>query len=285
MRELKKVIEQNHYKIVHIHQNSASMAMDAFVARQCGVPVIIGHSHNTSCNVLWQHYLFKPFVNRLLTYRFACSEAAGEWIFGNQKDIQIIHNAVDVDGFYFNSEIRNDYRKKMKLEDKYVIGFVGRLHEQKNVGRLIEIFNKIEDKKTVLLLVGEGPEKAKLMDKARGLEDMVLFLGQRDDVGNLMSAMDVFVLPSIYEGLGLVVIEAQATGLHSVISDKVPAPNLIGNLDVVKLEDSDDAWIEKIMTRSTHDRNAVKEQIQKTGYDIKLEAKKLEQFYISQIRK
>lgn len=281
MRELKKLIKQNNYKIVHIHQNSASMAMDAFIAKQCGVPVIIGHSHNTRCNVLWQHYLFKPFLNHLLTHRFACSDAAGVWIFGKRKDVRIIHNAVDLEKFYFSERTRGDYRKDLGIEDKYVIGFVGRLHEQKNLGRLLEIFGEIEDKDTVLMLIGEGPDKAKLIDQAKNLNHKVLFLGRRDDVGKLMSAMDVFVMTSIYEGLPVVIVEAQAAGLHSVISDRVPSPNLIGLLDVVNLEESDEVWIKKIMTRSTHDRKLVKEQIQKAGYDIQLEAKKLERFYLT----
>lgn len=282
MRRLKEVMRQNHYKIVHIHQNSASIAMDALVARQCGVPVIIGHSHNTFCNVLWQHYLFKPFVNGLVTHRFACSEAAGKWVFGNRNDVQVIYNAVDVDSFYFNAEVRKAYREKLKLEGKYAIGFVGRLHQQKNLGRMLEIFKKIEDKNSVLLLVGEGPDKTKLLQQAKGLGDRVLFLGNRDDVGKLMSAMDVFVMTSIYEGLGVAVVEAQAAGLHSVISDKVPAPDLIGKLDRVRLGEPDDAWVRKIMARSTYDRGLVKEQIQKAGYDIKLEARKLQKFYMEE---
>lgn len=111
MSELKKVIQRNQYKIVHIHQNSASLAMDAFVARQCCVPIIIGHSHNTSCNVLWQHYLLKPFVNSLVTHWFACSEDAGKWIFGMKNDIRVVHTAVDVKQFYFNKEKRDAFIK------------------------------------------------------------------------------------------------------------------------------------------------------------------------------
>ena len=93
MRELKKLIKKHNYKIVHIHQNSASMTMDGIVAKSCGVPVIIGHSHNIRCNVLWQHYLFKPFVNSVLTHRFACSEDAGRWVFGN-KAFLLIYNII-----------------------------------------------------------------------------------------------------------------------------------------------------------------------------------------------
>jgi glycosyltransferase involved in cell wall biosynthesis len=280
MRELKKIIREYKYRIVHIHQNSASMVMDAFVAKQCGVPVIIGHSHNTSCNVRWQHYMFRLFVNHVVTHRFACSEAAGKWVFGKRKDVQVIPNAVDVERFYFKQEIRKRYREELGLKNKYVIGFVGRLHEQKNLERLLQILEKIEDEDTVLLLVGEGPQMPELIEKSKSFSERVLFLGRRDDVGELMAAMDVFVMTSIYEGLPVVIVEAQAAGLHCVISDRVPAPDLIGQLDVVNLDESDDVWIQKLFRKNSHDRTQVKEQIQQAGYDIRLEAEKLQNFYL-----
>ncbi|MCC8152502.1 MAG: glycosyltransferase, partial [Lachnospiraceae bacterium] len=92
MSALRKVIKENGYNIVHIHQNSASMTMDAIVAKTCGVKNVIGHSHSTSCHVLWQHYLFKPFVNHFCDYRFACSREAGQWVFGKKDDVRIINN-------------------------------------------------------------------------------------------------------------------------------------------------------------------------------------------------
>lgn len=283
VKELITVIRKNQYKIVHIHQNSASLAMDAFAAKLCRVPLIIGHSHNTSCNVLWQHYLLKPFVNGLLTKRFACSKEAGTWVFGDRKDVSIIHNAVDIDKFYFSMETRECYRRELGIENKFVIGFVGRLHEQKNPERLFDIFVTAEKKNhdVILLLVGEGPLKKKLEEKAKEkhIDDKVMFLGRRDDVHKLMSAMDVFVMTSIYEGLPVVVIEAQASGLHSVISDKVPAPDLIHQLDVIDLSESDEIWSETILKKTVQDRLEVKQQIQKAGYDIKIEAKKLQKFY------
>lgn len=89
--------------------------MDAWVARMCNVPVIIGHSHNTSCNVLWQHYMFRPFVNYFLTDRFACSKEAGKWGVGEKRNVEIIHNAVDIDQFYFNVAVRQQYRGELHL--------------------------------------------------------------------------------------------------------------------------------------------------------------------------
>lgn len=155
---LRKLIKKHTYQIVHIHQNSASMAMDAMVAKACGVPVVIGHSHNTRCNVMWQHRLFKPVVNRFLTHRFACSEAAGVWIFGHRTDVQVVHNAIDTQVYSFQEEKRQAIRKQMKLEDKFVVGFVGRLHMQKNPYRLLSIFASVSKAKEncCLMLIGGG---------------------------------------------------------------------------------------------------------------------------------
>lgn len=146
MRALRKVIADNKYRIVHIHQNSASMAMDALVARICKVPVVVGHSHNTKCNVVWQHYLFRPLINPLLTHRFACSKEAGEWVFGDKTDVRIVNNAVDVNRYSFKEEARNALRMDLSLQNTYTIGFLGRLHEQKNLFRLLAIYEKVHDR-------------------------------------------------------------------------------------------------------------------------------------------
>lgn len=282
MKELRKIIRENKYQIVHIHQNSASMAMDAIVARSCGVKTVIGHSHNTSCNVLWQHYLFKSFVNLFLDYRFACSEAAGSWVFGKKK-CQVLHNAIDMKIFRFDIEARNIYRSKMQLGQKKVVGFVGRLHEQKNVMRLLKIFQCLLeiDSSFLLMLVGDGELLMKMREFviSNGISDSVLFLGKRDDVEKLMSAMDIFILPSVYEGLGLVMIEAQASGLSCIKSTAVQAPDITGRVVSVSLNESDEIWAENIIKAKQYDRNNVDEDIRKAGYDIETEAKKLQKFY------
>lgn len=287
MVALKKVIKENKYKIIHINQNSASMFMDAFIAHQCNVPVIIGHSHNTSCNILWQHYLLKPFVNKYLTDRFACSVEAGKWIFGGKKNATIVHNAIDAEKFAFDNMARDKYRKELKVEENLVVGFVGRLSEQKNVARLLDVFSEIyeKDKKTTLLLIGDGPERDSLKAKADSLRCDIRFLGRREDISGLMSAMDVFVLTSLYEGLPVVIVEAQASGLKLVISDKVPVTNIIDNLFIVNLADSNDCWSKVITSPSKMSRICAKKKIQDSGYDIIIEANKLENFYLQSLKR
>ena len=231
MRELYNLIKINDYKIVHVHQNSASMAMDGIVAKMCRVPVIIGHSHNTFCRVKWQHYLFKPIVNFVLTYRFACSERAGRWIFGNRSDIKLINNAIDTSIYQFDNNIREKVRTELNLNNSFVVGFVGRLSHQKNLFRLLDIFKNLctINDDAYLLLVGDGEQRKPLEEYACNLNinNKLLFLGKVNNVNEIMMGMDVFFMPSLYEGLPVVIVEAQATGLTCVISDRVPAPNLI----------------------------------------------------------
>lgn len=288
MLALRKLIKQNGYKIVHIHQNSASMAMDGLVAKMCGVPVVIGHSHNIRCNVVWQHRLLKPLVNHVLTHRFACSEAAGEWVFGKRAHVDIVNNAIDTDKYLFDECKRDEFRKKLALQDNFIVGFVGRLHMQKNPYRLIEIFHALTLIKpdARLVIIGTGEEQSGLDMKCKelGIADKVIFLGTRDDVNEAMMAMDVFFLPSLYEGLAVVLVEAQATGLKCVISENVPCPDLLGRLAVKKLSDDNSVWAKALAeTDGSYQRMDAKQKVIDGGYDIRHEALKLQEFYCNNI--
>ena len=285
MKSLYNIIKNNDYKIVHIHQNSASIAMDGMVAKCANVPIIIGHSHNISCNVLWQHYIFKLFVNSVIDYRMACSVEAGYWVFGKKKSVEVVNNAIDANIYRFSSELRDGIRKSLNLDGKHVIGFVGRLHKQKNPYRLIEIFNEIHNKIPYahLLVVGDGEEKEGLLNKCAeyGISSNVSFIGKVDNVNEIMMAMDVFLFPSLFEGLGLVVIEAQAAGLPCVISENVPAPDLTKQCVIVKLDEPSEVWAQKVIDRLNHKRENQYNNIARDGYDIVTEAKKIENKYIS----
>lgn len=281
MKELKKVIKENNYNIVHIHQNSASMAMDAWVAKKCKCKVIIGHSHNTSCGIKWQHYLLKPFVNKNLTHRLACSEAAGKWIYG-KKPFTVIRNAVDPSKFIYNEKARKKLRKELCVDDCFVVGFVGRLSKQKNPFRLLEIFAEVVKlKRSKLVLVGDGEYRQELEKYAKELKisEEVMFLGRRDDVGELMSCFDCFFLPSLYEGLPLVTVEAQSSGLPCILSTNVPAPDITGMVKSLSLELSNEDWAKEIISSYNNDRGNTLEQIISSGYDINTEVKKWEDLY------
>lgn len=285
MLALRKLLEQHKYKIVHIHQNSASMVMDAVVAKSCGVPIIIGHSHNTRCNIMWQHRLFKPFVNKVLTHRFACSEAAGYWIFGHRNDVQVIHNAIDGSHYKFREDVRNCVRKELKLDTSFVVGFVGRLHAQKNPSRILSIFATVCKKKrnSILLIIGDGEEKLNMINSCKqlGIFDKVMFLGKQDNINELMMAMDVFLMPSLYEGLPVVIVESQATGLPCFISENVPAPNLIHTLKTIGLKEDNETWADALLNPPYFNRVDAQQMIINGGYDISNEALALQKFYLS----
>lgn len=208
---------------------------------------------------------------------------------GLRGDVQIIRNAVDMDQFHFDREARGAYRKALGLDGRYVVGFVGRLHPQKNAMRLLAIFRALSEKRgdAALLIVGDGPLVPCMRQyvEERGLSDSVLFLGRRSDVNGLLSAMDVFVLPSVYEGLGLAVMEAQAAGLSCVKSAAVPASDLTGRTVSLSLELEDTVWAEAIAEIRQCDRLGVRKQIRDAGYDIKSEAARLQAFYLAEAAK
>lgn len=288
IKELKKVFKNNNYKIVHSHLNSLSV-FPLYCAFSSRVPVRIAHSHSTTNRKEWKKNIIKNILKHFskvfATDYFACSEHAARWLFGNKTfekgEVTIIHNAIDVEKFKYNEGIRKKIRKELKIDNKLVLGHVGRFVQQKNHDFLIKVFAKVykENKNTILLLIGEGPLEEQIRKKVKKycLEDVVYFLGVRNDVNELMQAMDVFVFPSLYEGLGMALIEAQCSNLPCVISNKVPEEAVINdNVFSVNLNDIK-KWKEYILNLK-NDRE--KETFVKMNkYDIAFSKKELEQKY------
>lgn len=239
LKALEKLFKENQYHIVHSNINTLSV-FPLYAAKKAGVPVRISHSHSTSNPKEWKRNLIKnilrPFSKRYATDYFACSEVAGRYLFGNKTydrgEVKIIHNAIDIEKFKFDEVARKKLRKELGIKDNtVVIGHVGRFVQQKNHTFLVDVFKEYHKKNpdSKLLLVGSGPLEDKIKKKVEklGLKDSVLFLGQRDDINKLYSAMDVFCLPSLYEGLPVVGVEAQASGLPCVFSDKITNDTVI----------------------------------------------------------
>ena len=212
-KELYKIFKENNYKIVHSHINALSV-FPLRIAKKAKIPVRIAHSHSTSNKKEWKKNILKmilrPFSKLYANNYFACTEYAGKWLFGKKvverKELNVINNAIDLKKFEFNENTREDLRKELGIkEDVLVIGHVGRFMKQKNHEFLIDVFEKAikQDDNIYLILVGQGPleDKIKEMAKEKGIENKILFLGQRNDVNKLYQAMDIFVLPSLYEGL------------------------------------------------------------------------------------
>lgn len=293
LKETRKIFKENKYKIVHAHLNTLSIfpLFSAFLAK---VPVRIAHSHSTSNKKEWKKniikWILRPMSKLFATNYFACSKYAGAWLFGkkalNKNQITIIKNAINLEKFSFNENVRNEIKRKLKIENKFIIGCVGRFMEQKNHRFLIDIFEQVHKEKenSVLLLIGSGnlEEEIKNKIKALNLEKCVYFLGVKSNVYDYMSAMDAFVLPSLYEGLGMVLIEAQVSGLKCFTSNVVPKEaQITNNIKFLPL-DNLEVWKKAILEEDyTQVRKGRLEEAKLHNYDIKIEAEKLCNKYIN----
>ena len=284
--KLKEIICDNHYKIIHVHTYSIGYFV-LKCAKKYGIPVRIAHSHNNQ-TVRDKNFWIKKILQRVYTIHatdlFACSTEAGKYLFRN-KEFKVLNNAIDISKFKYDKEIRESVRKKLNLEDCFVIGNVGRLHDQKNQMFLIEIFNDLLQVKpnAELLIIGNGPLENQLKEKCKELkiDDKVMFLKNRSDVADLYQAMDVFVLPSLFEGLGIVAIEAQAAGLPVVCSTGVAKEaEVTSNITKINLNDSKERWINAIVTAKINEDEDIYQSIKKDGYDIEENSKIMENFYI-----
>jgi glycosyltransferase involved in cell wall biosynthesis len=284
------------YKIIHGHvRSTASIYLKT--AQKYGLTTI-AHSHNTSSgngfSAIAKSVLQYP-VRYVADYLFACSEAAGEWLFGDKackkRNFYILNNAIDTKKFIFNNDIRDKKRKELQIEGKFVIGHVGRFHPQKNHEFLIDIFKEVYDKNdnAILLLIGEGDLQGSIQKKVYnlGLDNNVIFTGVRSDIPELFQAMDMFVFPSLYEGLGIVLIEAQASGLPCVVADTIPKEALIiENVEQVSLTKSPEIWREAILQRiDSYDRISTYAKIKNCGYDIEESRSWLQEFYLGLVEK
>lgn len=287
-QSLDSFFKEHRYNIVHWCIGSCTTIAPLFYAWRYHVPIRIVHSHSSSCTG-WHnrllHYTFKPLLNRLATKRLACSDKAGKWNFGNNRN-EIVKNGVDVNIFSYDDVLRKNVRKELGIPSQtVVIGHVGRFDENKNHSFLLEAFLQYREVQndSVLMLVGKGSTKASVEKKVRelNLEDIVMFLGERTDVPQLLQAMDLFVMPSLFEGLPYVLVEAQAAGLPCVVSDTVdPLVKITPNVEFMSLSRSADEWAEAFLRMLENFRRVKTDQyVIDNGFSIERTAKKLEALY------
>lgn len=292
-KELIKIFKDNNYKIVHSHINTLSV-FPLRAAKKAGVPVRIAHSHSTTSKKEWKRNLVKqvlrPFSKVYATDYMCCSELAGRWLFGDKeydkRNVYLLNNAIDLDKFKYNAKIRKEKRKELNIkDDTLVIGHVGRFVATKNHTFLIDIFNEIHKKNdsAILLLAGQGPLQEELKNKVYelGLASKVKFLGQINDTYKLYQALDIFVLPSLYEGLPVVGVEAQATGLLCELSNDITKETKVLNTTrFISLNISVEEWAKIILDDySKFKRHDTTSEITKNNFNIKTETKKLEEKY------
>lgn len=302
-KKMLKVFFDEHpeYRILHSHMSE--LGCYAFMeAQRRGIKVKICHAHNApvkgsmtpkeKAQLIFRDY-FKKKMLPYSDFLFVCGEEAGNWLYGKQNKNRFVmmNNAVDAQKFTYSTEARNQLRQELGIDGKFAILNVGRFNPQKNHSFIIDIFNEIKKlyQNSVLLLVGKGELEDEIKQKVHslGLQNDVMFLGLRDDVHRLLSASDVFLFPSLYEGLPVTLVEAQSSGIRCFISDAVPFQCILGDdVSTVKLSESAESWAQEIVTLAAgYERYNRYSDMVSSGFDIKSNAQWLQDFYLNEYNK
>lgn len=280
------IVKKERYKIVWRHTHNMFKSLDLLAARMAGARHTILHSHNTNGSGAEQVLgkFCKPFSRFYVTDRFACGEEAGRCLFG-KRDFQIIHNGVDSTRFSYNQLIRDAYREEFGFqENDLVIGHVGRFVKEKNHIFILDIFRAVLEKRpdAKLVLAGDGNLKTEIEKKAEKLRirDSVYFLGARNDIAGLMQMMDVFLMPSLWEGLPVVLIEAQAADLPCLAADTIDSSvKILPDFSFCSLSDTPEVWADRLIGIYRKDRKSRRQELIDAEYDTEKIAGRLEQTF------
>lgn len=287
---LNKKLRTTKFDICHVHGNSATSAAELVLAELNHIKIRIMHCHNSKCQHEKIHEILLPVFKRMYTQAFSCSTLAGDWIFGKGR-FTVISNGFEIENYKFHSQKREQYRRLMKLEDCFVLGYVGRLNYQKNPWFVIKSFEKYAESApgARLLMVGNGSERKEIEEyvSRSPYRDRIIIYGESNDVAGLLSAMDLFLFPSRYEGLGISAAEAQISGLPCIVSEHVPRDVQVGdNIRFLPISETDITLWVKTMEEFEHTEYSRldyyednKADIEK--YDIRICAKQLEGIYIN----
>lgn len=274
------------YKIIHVHQDCMSSVI-LKEAQKHNISVRIAHSHTSNQDKDFKYLIklwYKQFISKYATHLFSCGDEAGRWMFNGAK-YKVLNNAIDAQEYSFNSKKRDIIREKIGINDEtLIIGHVGRFSPTKNHSFLIDVFYEVcKWKEARLLLLGDGELRNEMETKVKkiGLSDKVIFFGVQSNISSYLQAMDVFVFPSIYEGLPVTLVEAQAAGLPCLISDKVPIECKKTDLvQQVPLSDGAEKWAANVIEAAKIRRRDTYEEIKAAGFDIEENAKWLQNFYM-----
>lgn len=299
-REFRNFLEQHtEYRIIHSNLEERSY-FPLRIAAEKGIPVRIAHAHNRpvgfNLKSIFREY-FRMRLPKYVTHMFACGTEAGDWLYGEKSRDRVIQqrNAIDTSAYRYDAAIATQVREEFGVTDSgtFVLGHVGRFFPQKNHTFLIDIFAEVHKRhpNSVLWLVGGGELNDALKNQIKakvddlGLSGAVEFLGVRGDVNRLLQGMDSFILPSLYEGLPVTMIEAQASGLPCTISDRVPEQcDVTGNVQIIGLNATPAEWAKRILDRHAEyagtNRTEGTDKVTKAGFDIKANAEWLQRFYV-----
>ena len=291
--KLSSLIKKNKYNCVHIHSDVSYVLLPLLLgAKIGGAKKILLHSHAAGIDgenrkiKLFLHLLCRKYLEQPGVTCLACSDVAAKWMYPNisNKNIILINNGIDVEKYKYSEKVRKEIRSKLGVSDELVIGHIGRFAYQKNHNYLLEIFKhiKIREGNAKLLLIGEGPLYREVKEKAEmmNLTD-IIFVGVTDKVQDFLQAIDVFVLPSFFEGLPIVGVEAQASGVPCIFSDSITRETKLVD-EVVFLpinSESIDKWVNGIISYKKHIRRDNSLLLVNRGFDIKKTVRNLTDLY------
>ena len=282
--------EHPEYQIIHTHNGSLMLyALES--AKKNDIPVRIAHAHATAVPVGFKNEikkLMRPMIKYAATDYWGCSNAAGKFYFSEKRwnnAHELIRNAIEVENFTFDESARKKLREQYNLGDKYVIGHVGRLAPQKNQKKLLEVFANVHSRheNTHLVIIGTGELEGSLKQQAvsLGIADHVTFTGVQTNVNEWYSAFDAFVMTSLYEGLPVVAVEAQAADLPCILTDTITEEvKVTDNVRFLGLHDSANIWADAILALQPAKRVSRTAELRRAGYDIEAEAKRMQNLYL-----
>ena len=290
---VKKFFQEHSYKIVHSHTSSKS-AIPLWIAKKVGIPIRIAHSHGSKSEKGlngWIRNILKTPLKKVANYKFACGEDAACWLYGKEEqdkgNVTIIRNVIDSDKFKYDEAIRQKYRRLLNVKDStLLLGLTARFHPVKNHMFAIDIlyFLLKQNKDVKLLLIGDGELKEEIKSRAKALdiENYIIFTGVVNNVNDYLQAMDIFLMPSFHEGLGMACVEAQIASLPCIVSTGVPKEaDITGLVSFLPLTSSIKVWADVIFDKRNTSRVSQLDKIKKAGYDAKTSAVFLQNFYLN----
>lgn len=285
-----RIIKQNQYKVVHRHSDNSLMVIDLWAAMLGGASTCIAHSHNSdisSKHIKILHYIFRPLLKFGDIKKYACGIKAGEWLYGNKR-FEVIKNGINTKKFAFDPKVRYQRRNYLEIGNEVLLGHIGRFDAVKNheyLIKILEILNKKHPYNYKLVLIGTGELQQSMEEMVckKGLEKEVFFLGQRNDIKDWLQAIDLMVFPSLFEGVPLTLIEAQASGTRCLVSNTVsPEVAITPLIEFLPLDLGEESWAEHIYNISSglQKMENASDMVAKEGYDITDIAKKFERIYL-----
>ncbi len=279
---------KDEFDVFHIHtQHALDGVLSSWAAKKAGIKKVVVHSH--SANTAFHrtvHKICRPMLRRMRIKRYACSDLAGKWLYGN-GEYEVVKSGVESRKYIFDQNIREKVRKANGWDGKLVIGHVGNLTPPKNHPFMIEVMAELSKlvPDSIMVFVGQGEKEKTYQEKAKalGLEGKVFFMGPREDANELYQGMDYFIFPSIFEGLGMALIEAQISGLHCIASSVVPRDTCICSDNVIykDLSDGPKKWADVIAEGLNYKRRDMSEEVRRSDVDIKDVARILSGYYLS----